>query len=216
MADLRVLIVADDPLVRAGLATLVGEQSGLAVVGRVSSLDDLHSALDLYRPDVCLWDAGWHAMSVLQRLGSLALAAPVAVLLSEAADARLAWAAGARGLLGRDAAPEPLASALSSVAQGLAVIDPAYAGSLLPRPGDAGADLAPDEAADALVEPLTPRELEVLRLVAEGMSNKAIAARLHISEHTVKFHVNAVLSKLGAESRTEAVVRATRLGLILL
>ncbi|MBI1880571.1 MAG: response regulator transcription factor, partial [Chloroflexi bacterium] len=63
---------------------------------------------------------------------------------------------------------------------------------------------------------LTPRELEVLQLLAEGLPNKAIARRLDISDHTVKFHVNAILSKLSAQSRTDAVVRATRLGLILL
>ncbi len=67
-----------------------------------------------------------------------------------------------------------------------------------------------------IIEPLTPRELDVLELVGEGHSNKAIAGRLGISEHTVKFHVNAILGKLGAGSRTDAVVRATRLGLILL
>ena len=66
------------------------------------------------------------------------------------------------------------------------------------------------------VEELTPRELEVLGLLAEGLANKAIAYRLDISEHTVKFHVNSILSKLGAQSRTEAVIYATRLGLILL
>jgi DNA-binding NarL/FixJ family response regulator len=65
-------------------------------------------------------------------------------------------------------------------------------------------------------EVLTPREQEVLQLLAEGLPNKTIADRLYISEHTVKFHVNAILSKLGAQSRTEAVVRATRLGLLLL
>jgi two-component system nitrate/nitrite response regulator NarL len=75
----------------------------------------------------------------------------------------------------------------------------------------------PESAGRAvLIEPLTPRELEVLRLVAEGLPNKTIAARLDISEHTVKFHVNTILGKLGVASRTEAVVRATRLGLILL
>jgi DNA-binding NarL/FixJ family response regulator len=68
----------------------------------------------------------------------------------------------------------------------------------------------------AAAEALTPREQEVLQLLAEGLPNKTIADSLHISEHTVKFHVNAILSKLGAQSRTEAVVRATRLGLLLL
>jgi DNA-binding NarL/FixJ family response regulator len=72
------------------------------------------------------------------------------------------------------------------------------------------------EAPSTPVDPLTPRELEVLNLLAEGFSNKLIADRLRISEHTVKFHVNAILGKLGAETRTEAVVAAARLGLILL
>jgi two-component system nitrate/nitrite response regulator NarL len=81
----------------------------------------------------------------------------------------------------------------------------------------AGAVLAVPEPLPGLpVEDLTPRELEVLQLLAEGLPNKAIGLRLSISEHTVKFHVNAILGKLGAQSRTDAVVRATRLGLIIL
>jgi two-component system nitrate/nitrite response regulator NarL len=72
------------------------------------------------------------------------------------------------------------------------------------------------EAPALLTEPLTPREHEVLQLVAEGLPNKTIADRLHISEHTVKFHINALMGKLGAQSRTEAVVRASRLGILLL
>ncbi len=111
------------------------------------------------------------------------------------------------GILFRDAAPEMLAAAVRAAAQGLRVMDPTL------EPFRAG--LEPIEALP-LAEPLTERELEVLRLVAEGLANKAIAARLSVSEHTVKFHLNAVLRKLGAQSRTDAVVRATRLGLILL
>ena len=68
----------------------------------------------------------------------------------------------------------------------------------------------------ALVEPLTPREMEVLQLLAQGLANKAIAERLGISDHTAKFHVNAILGKLDAESRTEAIVQAVRLGLVIL
>ena len=71
-------------------------------------------------------------------------------------------------------------------------------------------------AAEALVEPLTPRELEVLQLLGHGLSNRALAARLHISEHTAKFHVNAILGKLGAQTRAEAVAQGVRLGLLLL
>jgi DNA-binding NarL/FixJ family response regulator len=92
-----------------------------------------------------------------------------------------------------------------AVAGGLIAVDAEYAGQT-----------GLDNSGEPLIEDLTGREREVLGLMAEGMSNKTIALRLEISEHTVKFHVNAILRKLGAQSRTEAVVRATRLGLILL
>ena len=100
-----------------------------------------------------------------------------------------------------------LVATLTAAARDLIIIDPPLAAPVLG---------ARDPSSATPVEDLTPRELEVLGLLAEGLPNKAIARRLGISEHTVKFHVNAVLGKLGAQSRTEAVVRATRLGLILL
>ena len=89
----------------------------------------------------------------------------------------------------------------------MVVLDPNLAAAVLPEIG---------RMPGRPMEELTPRELEVLRLLAEGLPNKTIAHRLDISEHTVKFHVNSILSKLGAHSRTEAVINATRLGLILL
>ncbi len=109
-----------------------------------------------------------------------------------------------------------MAAALLAVAEGLAVLDADFQQALAgPNPSSSP---APQYGGDEPppVEELTPRELEVLRLVAEGLPNKTIAQRLDISEHTVKFHVNALLGKLGVGSRTEAVVRATRLGLIFL
>jgi two-component system nitrate/nitrite response regulator NarL len=128
-------------------------------------------------------------------------------LLPDEAQAPEVWASGVRGLLLRDAGAETLQAALQAIGQGLVVLDPSLALSPLPvlEPG-----------LDSLVEELTPRETEVLQLLADGLTNKAIAQRLGISDHTVKFHVNAILGKLGAQSRTEAVVRATRLGLLLL
>ena len=215
MSDLRVLVVADDSLARAGLAALLSAQPGCVVVGQVVEEGDLASALDVYRPQVVLWDLGWERGPAtagspaphLERLAELAEAGcPVVVLLADESQAGEAHIAGARGLLLRDANPERLIAALTAAAQGLAVLDPTLAGSAL-----GSRDPAP-----APVEALTPRELQVLHLLAEGLTNKAIAYRLDISEHTVKFHVNAVMGKLGAQSRTEAVVRATRLGLILL
>jgi two-component system nitrate/nitrite response regulator NarL len=206
--DLRVLIVADDPLARAGLAALLADQPGCVVVGQVAGEADLPAALDVHRPDVALWDLGWDPTSSLERLADLAEAGPPIVALlpdeSHAADARTA---GASGLLLRDTGADPLVAALMAAAQGLLVLEPSLAAAM-PAAGD--------QAPTPLIEELTPRELEVLQLLAEGLPNKAIARRLDISEHTVKFHVNAILGKLGAQSRTEAVVRATRVGLILL
>ena len=216
MPELRVLVIADDPLARAGLAAVLADQTGLVVCGRASSLDDLRAAIELYRPDVLLWDAGWHPAPSLARLADLEARAPVAILLPDEADARQAWTAGARGLLRRDAEPSRIAAALAAAVHGFAVIEPDFAEALRSSLPSSTPSHPEGAGRAALVEPLTPRELEVLRLMAEGLPNKTIAARLDISEHTVKFHVNTILGKLGVASRTEAVVRATRLGLILL
>ncbi len=105
--------------------------------------------------------------------------------------------------MGRNSSPEALAAALVALSHGLQVLDPALSG----EPGL----LAPGLEA---VSPLTPRENDVLRLLAEGLPNKGVASRLEVSEHTVKFHVNSIMGKLNAQNRTEAVTLATRLGLL--
>jgi len=215
MSELRVLVIADDPLARAGLAAVLTDQPGFAVCGRASGLDDPVAAVDLYRPDVLLWDAGWHPAPSLARLAELETRAPVVILLPDEADTRQAWTAGARGLLRRDAEPSRIAAALAAAAHGFAVIEPDFADALRSSLPDRAPSRSEGGRA-ALIEPLTPREVEVLRLMADGLPNKTIAARLEISEHTVKFHANTIFGKLGVASRTEAVVRATRLGLILL
>jgi len=203
MEPYRVLIVADDPLARAGLAALLAGQEGCVVVGQAAGDDDLPGAVDVYRPDVLIWDLGWDAGPAPADLPDFRESGlPVVVLLPDVTQAADLWTAGARGLLLRNAAPARLLAAIAAAVLGLAVSDPALAAALpLARP-------APP------TEELTPRELEVLRLLAEGLPNKAIARRLDLSEHTVKFHLNAILGKLGAQSRTEAVVHAIRLGLI--
>ncbi len=204
---LRILVAADDPLARAGLATLLAGQPAWSVVGRIAMDADLPASLEAYSPDVGVWDLGWNPALTIERLALARGVLPSVALLPDETLAVEAWAAGAHGLLLRDADAERLAAAVTAVAHGLAVFDPALATALAP---------VREPASEALPEALTPRELEVLRLLAEGLSNKAIARRLEISEHTVKFHTNAIISKLGAQSRTEAVVRATRQGLILL
>jgi two-component system nitrate/nitrite response regulator NarL len=207
MGGLRVLVVADDPLARAGLAALLNAQPACDVVGQVQAGQDLADEVAIYRPDAMVWDLGWEAAGEdpFPELDDVQV--PVVVLLADEHLAAQAWVAGARGLLPREVAAEELVAALGAVAGGLIVFDPALAGAIVP---------VREHLPELAMEELTPRELEVLQLVAEGLSNRAIGLRLEISEHTVKFHVNAILGKLGAQSRTEAVVRATRLGLIML
>lgn len=204
---LRVWVAADDPLARAGLAALLAGLPGLLVVGQDSAaaLPDL--AADTgesdTHPDLILWDTSLE-LDVEPFDEPFGRAVPVVALVAEAGSAAEAWRLGCRGILSRGLDVEALPVALAAVAAGLVVVSPALAGSLVaranePEPGD--------------VE-LTPRETAVLMLLAEGLTNKAIAQRLAISDHTVKFHVNAILSKLDAQSRTDAVVRATRRGLL--
>ena len=170
------------------------------------------AAIDIYRPDVVIWDLGWNPALALEHLADLEGAnPPIVALLPDETHVAEAWTAGARGLLLRHSDPPGLAATLLAVVQGLVVLDSELASAVPP---------ARDRAPAPLMGDLTPREQEVLGLLAEGLPNKSlplvIAHRLSISEHTVKFHVNAILGKLGAQSRTEAVTRATRLGLILL
>ena len=206
---MRVLVVAPDPLARAGLTALLAGFAPLEIVGQGGADRDLARTAAAYWTDALLWDFGWNpavAVGLLAELvGELP---PVVALVADGEAAAQVWAAEVRGLLAREANAETIAAALLAIGQGLLVIDPAFAW-LLAKGGAA-------RAVENPVEPLTPRELDVLHGLAEGLANKEIARRLGISEHTVKFHLNALMGKLGAQSRTDAVVRAMRAGVILL
>lgn len=199
-----VFLVGDDPLARSGIARLLAGRDGIAVAGEAASGDDLDSAAQ--GSDVVVWDAGTADHPALERLRERAAGAPVLAIVASESQAGEALAAGARGVLLRDIGAEPLAAAVRAVARGLVVLDEALAESLLRT----RLPVVP------LPEPLTPREMEVLQLLAQGLSNKVIAQRLGISDHTAKFHVNSILGKLGAQSRTEALAQAARLGLVIL
>ncbi len=207
MPPLRILIISDDPLARAGLATLLANQPALSIAAQIASDAEIAQTLDVYAPDAIVWDCGSDARSMLDKISDLDSRAPVLALVDGDEDARVAWGANARGILLRDAAAARIAAGLQSVAAGLTVLDPSFHSILAPA--------RPTDSAEP-IEALTPRELQVLQLIARGLANKAIAQELSISEHTVKFHVNSIFAKLGAQSRTDAVVRATRLGLITL
>jgi DNA-binding NarL/FixJ family response regulator len=206
---MRVLVVAPDPLARAGLVALLAEQPQIEAVGQAAPGQELPASSQAYQPALLLWDLGWnpdHAVEELARV--VEELPPIVALVADEGAAAAVWASGVRGLLAREVDGATLAAGLVAVAQGLWVLDPALAGSRTSG--------LPPRLDETPVEALTPRELEVLHGLADGLANKEIARRFGISEHTVKFHVNAILGKLGAQSRTEAVVRATRAGLIYL
>ncbi len=204
MEPVSVLVVSSDPLVRSGLAALVAGSPGLALAGEASPREA--ARVEAGRaPAVVLWDVGGGVHPASGTPPLAATAAPVLALAADGEQAGEALRAGARSVISRSSPAEVVAAAAGCTAQGLMVLDPGLAGPFVRAPEPAGA-----------TEPLTRREREVLSLLAEGLANKAVAARLGISEHTAKFHVNAILAKLGVDSRAEAIVRAARLGLVVL
>lgn len=211
--QLTLLVAARQPIARAGLAGLLADRDDLAVVGQAATAEDAERQAAELRPSVVLaaWDAG-HFDEVLALAEALEVTATPLVLLGEPpapADLNAYLRRGVRGFLMPDASADQVAAALVAVAQGLAVLDGALGSALAPGRAIQSVEFAPDE-------PLTEREREVLELLALGLPNKTIAARLRISEHTVKFHVGSIMAKLDAASRTEAVTRAARAGLLAL
>ncbi|MBC8144707.1 MAG: response regulator transcription factor [bacterium] len=204
----EVLIVAGDPLARAGLAGLIASSPLVRVAGELRALDDVDDDDLAEAVDVIIWDPGFTRAPGFAELDELPQrSAPVIVLVADESDGHDASRAGARGVLSRGASRDALIGAIVATASGLVVFEQKLA-PVIEAIGDGVVSI------DGIS--LTPRELEVIRLLAEGLPNKLIADRLGISDHTVKFHVNAILSKLGAHSRTEAVTRAARGGLITL
>ena len=200
--QIRVLVVSLDRLSRAGLAAVLDQQPGLSVVGQIPGDENSSLPLDVYTPDVIVWDVSWETETAMDNLGLLPEdAPPVLALAATGNQAAHARAADTQGILSRDSSPETLAAAIMSLSYGLKVTDRAASGGSAP--------IAPSSGSL-----LTPREQDVLRLLAEGLPNKGVASRLEVSEHTVKFHVNSIMGKLNAQSRTEAVTLATRLGLL--
>ena len=198
-SNIRVLVAARSNVLRAGLESVVRTSRSLELAGAIDW--SLIGSIDGAQADVLLIDAGDAAFTELSL--------PVLQLLetSDSAAVSAALRSGVRGVISRDSTPEEIEGALHAVAAGLVVITPEASSALL-------ASTRPP--AEALAEPLSAREMAVLTLLVEGLSNKLIAHQLDISEHTVKTHVTAILAKLGAASRTEAVSQAIRRGLVML
>ena len=211
---IRVFIIAPSSVVRAGLRSVLAD-AGFEAVGGTQDLGSLDEELLESEPDILLVD-GTHDAGEGGRAG-LALAdvtdqAAVVLLADQPDQARVAEAFrnGVRAVLPREISAPQLQAALQAVAAGLIVMHPAEVSAFLPTPTSSATEIVP------LVEPLTKREREVLQMLATGLGNKEIAARLVISDNTAKFHVASILGKLGAATRTEAVAIGIRHGLILL
>jgi len=192
----RVAIVARDLVSRTALTAILGRFEDFAVE-QLEADDFLVSRVRVLRPDAVLSDgAGSRDLHLIE--------SPVVLILDDALRAAEVLSAGAHGVLLCDASPRRIHAALLAAAEGMVVIDEALRDSVLQHA----------KPVHELVEPLTSREQEVIQLLASGQTNKEIAKQLGVTEHTVKFHVNGILGKLGVATRTEAVVHAAKMGIV--
>jgi DNA-binding NarL/FixJ family response regulator len=204
-APLRVVIADDQRVVRDGLVTLIGLIEGMEVVGAAVDGVEAVELAQAQRPDVVLMDLRMPRMDgaeATRAIRTSAAEAEVVVLTTYADDDSLfpALQAGARGYLTKDASAEEIETAIRAVAAGRTHLDPAVQERLVAALVD-GPSTAPPETGEGL----TPRETEVLKLIAAGLSNAQIAEELVVSGATVKTHVNRIFSKIGARDRAQAV-----------
>ena len=208
---IRILLVDDHAVVREGLRAFLELHDEFEIVGEAGDGKEAVREAERLRPDVILMDLvmpGLDGVGAMQALRETLPQARVIVLTSFTEDDRLlpAIQAGAAGYLLKDAQPAELARAVRAAHAGEALLDPAVAAKLV----DAVAESSRSDPS----ERLTPRERQVLALIAQGRPNKLIARELEISEKTVKAHVGRVLEKLGVTDRTQAALYAVRTGLV--
>jgi len=203
------VVLADDQrVVREGLATLLGLLPGIEVVGTASDGEEAVQLVERLRPEVALMDIRMprcDGVEATRRLRERGSPTQVIVLTTYADDRSLieALRAGARGFLTKDSGAEEIERAIAAVTRGEAAIDPAVQHHLVEAVA----------AKPELPHGLTPREAEVLALIAQGLSNGEIATKLFVSEATVKSHVNHLFAKTGVRDRAQAVTYAYRHGL---
>lgn len=188
--------MSDDPVSRTGLSAIVLDNVELELSGQLDPTSLINIDLDVSQPDVILWDLGWGSM----REVSSQIETPIVLLYHPSQENELFRQENIMGFVSRISSPEQITAALKAVHLGFQITD------LQDQP--------PLDFEEDWSEELTVREIDVLKLVAEGRTNRSIAAELDITEYTVKFHVNSILGKLSAESRTEAAMKAVRRGII--
>ena len=208
---IRVLIADDHVLVRKGTAALLETEESIEVVGEASDGQEAVEQVERLQPDVVLMDLVMPQMDGIEATRRITESQPgvrILVLTSFAGDDKVfpALKAGAHGYLLKDAQPEELVRAIREVHQGRSTLDSSVARKVLEQ-------LSRPSGRPLTAEPLTEREMEVLRLIAQGMSNREIADKLVISVATVRAHVSSILSKLQLASRTQAALYALREGL---
>ena len=209
---IRVILADDHAVVRKGIREFLETDEALNVIAEAANGDEALKLILELQPDVAVLDIQMPGQSGIEVTRAVRAARlPVGLLLLTAFDdlpyIRAALQAGANGYVLKTAEAQDIIDAVQAVHEGKSAIDPAITRKLL-------AQMNQPEMAEAPLEPLTERELEVLRLTAKGYTNKAIGAQLAISDRTVQGHLAKIYDKLHAASRTEAVMRAVSLGLI--
>ena len=210
---IRVLIGARSEVARAGLASLLTADPMFQVVGTFS-IDDALTRVEDLQPEIVLLDLDSpsdESLSAAIQSGGALVNSSVMILTEDPESLAVdVLGSGLRAILPRYATPEEIIAAIQAAATGLVALHPDIFDSLLSRirPGQ-------QSELDPSGQILTPREIEVLRMIAEGLGNKEIASKLSISDHTVKFHISSIFAKLGASNRAEAVTLGIRHGLIM-
>jgi len=204
---IRIAVAATSAVRRAGLESIIRSHAEFQLAGSFGTVASLRTFARSTELDVIVIDSNSIHDLLLEPTSEAAI-----VLLTEVSDARSIsrlLRSGVRAILSRESEPDDVLSAIFAVHDGLVLLSLPAAESLAAVFGD-----QPLQVEDELSEEITSRETDVLRMLAEGLVNKDIAARLGISEHTVKFHISSILDKLGASTRTEAVTQGIRRGLI--
>lgn len=194
---------------------MITREPRLQIVGRISDLAALESSLGSGHPDAIVLEAALLTDTHLETLAGLQEEVAIALLVAptESYSATALLSLGFKAILPIDVTADELIVTVEAISSGLIVLHPDVCDAVLHElPSSSGSEL-PENLVDT---PLTPRELELLQLLATGLGNKAIARQMNISEHTVKFHISSIFCKLNASSRTEAVMLGMRLGLIYL
>jgi DNA-binding NarL/FixJ family response regulator len=218
-APVRVLVADDQRVVREGLVTILGLLPEIEVVGAAADGEEAVALAIELAPEVVLMDLRMprcDGVEATRRIHDQAPSVNVLVLTTYADDRSLlaALRAGARGYLTKDAGADQVQEAIRAVARGEAAIDPAVQHHLIDAVATGPAETLASEAPPPLPDGLTPREAEVLGLIAEGFSNNEIAAHLVVTEATVKSHINHLFTKTGVRDRAQAVTYAFKHGLV--